>query len=275
MHLGVFGMGTAARAEPGPMVDVAALAEDLGYESLWVGEHVVLPEPRTPGSPLAASTPLLDPVVTLTYLAAATRRVRLGTGIIILPQRNPLVLAKELASLDVVSGGRLLLGIGVGGLQAEFEALGVPFADRGRRTDEHLDAMRALWEMDRPAYQGRLVAFSAVDAHPRPVQRPLPVLVGGHSDAALRRAVERGQGWYGFGLEVDATAALLSRLGQAGARYERPAGLGRLEITITPPLRSTERAAYEDLGVDRLVMVPSNSLDLDGLRAWLDDRAPR
>lgn len=275
MRLGVFGMGTAVRAQPGPMAEIAGMAEALGYESLWVGEHVVLPEPRTSGSPLAASTPLLDPVVTLTFLAAITRRVRLGTGIIILPQRHPMVLAKELASLDVVSGGRLLLGIGVGGLRPEFEALGVPFADRGRRADEHLDAMRALWEMDQPSYQGRFVAFSAVDAHPRPAQRPVPVLIGGHSDAALRRAVERGQGWYGFGLDVDATAALMGRLRQAGERYERPAGLGPLEITVTPPLRSAERAAYEDLGVDRLVLVPSNSLDVAGLRSWLEDRAPR
>jgi probable F420-dependent oxidoreductase len=275
MHLGVFGMGTTARVDPAVMVEIGQLAEELGYESLWVGEHVVLPEPRTPASPLAASTPMHDPLVALTFLAARTERVRLGTGILILPQRNPAVLAKELASLDVLSRGRLTFGIGVGGLAEEFAAVGVPLSARGRRADEYLDAMRTLWEMDVPVYEGTFAHIAAVDAHPRPVQRPLPVVVGGHSPAALRRAVERGQGWYGFGLEVDAAAALLAELRAAERRYERPAALGPLEITLTPPLRSTEQAAYADLGADRLVMVPSNSLDRDGLRRWLEERAPR
>jgi probable F420-dependent oxidoreductase len=256
------------------MVEVGVAAEDLGFESLWVGEHVVLPEPRTAASPLAASTPLHDPLIALTYLAARTTRVRLGTGILILPLRNPAVLAKQVASLDVLSGGRILLGIGVGGLPEELAAVGVSMTERGARADEYLEAVRALWTMDKPHFEGRYVRLRDVDAHPRPVQRPVPILVGGHSSAALRRAVLRGQGWYGFGLEVSAAAALLDELRALERQLGRPEELGPLEITITPPLRSTERQAYADLGVDRLVLVPSNSLDRDGLLRWLEERRP-
>lgn len=257
------------------MVDTSVLAEQLGFDSIWVGEHVVLPRPRTPGSPLDASMPLVDPVVCLSHIAAVTTSIGLGTGILIVPQRNPVVLAKQLASLDVVSRGRLLLGIGVGGLEEEFRAVGAPFQDRGRRTDEYVEAMQALWEQAEPSFAGETVAFDGVDAHPRPVQRPVPVIVGGHSDAALRRAIARGHGWYGFGLEVDSTRALLARLSELRSAVERPSQLGELKITITPPLRSTERAAYADLGVDRLVIVPSHRLDPDGLREWLRTEAHR
>ena len=153
--------------------------------------------------------------------------------------------------------------------------MGVPFDDRGRRADDQIGAMRALWEMDDPRYAGRHAAFAGIDAHPRPVQRPVPLIVGGHSAAAMRRAVQRGNGWYGFGLDVPETVTALARLDEARRRFERPAHLGALEVTITPPLRSSERAAYADLGIDRLVLVPSHSLDLDGLHRWLERaRAP-
>src|SRR5262249_26251089 len=156
------------------------LAERVGFDSLWTGEHVVLPAPQAPPSPLPPHTPLLDPAVALAFIAAHTQTIRLATGIIILPQRNPLVLAKELASVDVVSGGRLLFGIGAGYLQPEFSALGIPFNDRGRRTDEYLDAIRAVWDEISPRYQGKFVGFSGIDAQPRPVQRPHPPIhVGG------------------------------------------------------------------------------------------------
>src|SRR5215468_3301858 len=142
---------------------------------------------------MAPTDAILDPAIALTYAAAVTTRVRLGTGIIILPQRNPLVLAKELASLDVLSGGRLIFGIGVGYLEPEFRALGAPFANRGAVTDEYLAAMRAIWSEPRPAYQGRFVSFANVQAHPHPVQRPHPPVVVGaaprvHSSAPCNRA---------------------------------------------------------------------------------------
>src|SRR5688500_12840045 len=145
MRFGLFSINAYANAHPETMVRVARATEAAGFESLWGGEHVVLPDPQAPPSPLAPGDRIVDPIVALTFLAAHTSRIRLGTGIIILPQRNPLVLAKELATLDVMSNGRLIFGVGVGYLEPEFRALGAPFEERGRVTDEYLAAIRAIW----------------------------------------------------------------------------------------------------------------------------------
>jgi probable F420-dependent oxidoreductase len=258
MKFGLYGINVGACADPETAVTVARLAERSGFDSLWTGEHVVLPDPQAPPSPLPPRTPLLDPAVALAFVAAHTHTIRLATGIVILPQRNPVVLAKELASVDVLSGGRLLFGIGAGYLQPEFAALGVPFADRGRRTDEYLDAMLALWDEPSPCYQGSFVTFSGVDAQPRPIQRPHPPIhVGGQSLGAYRRALVRGNGWYGFALDVDHTRRCLTELSAVRERVARPAELGPLEITVTPPpaLRREDVARYADLGVDRLVLL--------------------
>src|SRR5579872_2534780 len=141
MKFGLFGINTGPCANPATAAAVARAAEDAGYDSLWTGEHIVLPEPQVPPSPVPADTPFIDSAVALAYVAAHTHRVRLGTGIIILPQRNPVVLAKELASLDVLSNGRLTFGIGIGYLKAEFDALGAPFEKKGPRTEDYLKAM--------------------------------------------------------------------------------------------------------------------------------------
>src|ERR671914_2098748 len=204
--IGLFAINSHACAEPENAARIARLAERLGYDSLWAGEHVVVPSPRVAPSPMEPDEPILDPLVALAHLAAHTERIKLGTGVIILPQRNPLVLAKQTASLDVLSGGRLILGIGVGYLEPEMRAIGVPMEGRGSRADEYLAAMRALWEQDDPAYRGRYVEFEGVDAHPRPVQRRLPVVVGGHSRAAHRRAARFADGWYGFMVGLRAMA---------------------------------------------------------------------
>lgn len=143
--LGLFGANMGACAAPDGASRTGALAEQLGYDSLWVGEHVVAPSPRVAPSPIEPDYPILDPLVSLGLMAAATRRVRLATGIVILPQRNPVVLVKELASLDVLSGGRLVFGLGVGYVEPEMRAVGVPMTGRGARADEYLAAMRALW----------------------------------------------------------------------------------------------------------------------------------
>src|SRR5262249_27208619 len=161
-------------ADPEVAARVAKAAEAAGFDSLWAGEHVVLPDPQAPPSPLPPLAPMLDPTVALAFLAAHTNTVRLGTGIIILPQRNPLVLAKELASLDVLSGGRLSFGVGIGYLEAEFAALGVPFEDKGPRTEEYLAAMVAIWSQEKPSFAGRFASFSGVQARPQPVQKPHP-----------------------------------------------------------------------------------------------------
>ena len=258
MKFGLYGINVGACANPATAATVARLAERVGFDSLWTGEHVVLPDPQAPPSPLPPHTPLLDPAVALAFVAAHTQTIRLATGIIILPQRNPLVLAKELASVDVVSGGRLLFGIGAGYLEPEFAALGIPFADRGPRTDEYLDAILALWNQPSPRHKGRFVTFSGIDAKPRPLQRPHPPIhVGGQSFAAYRRALRRGNGWYGFALDVDNTRRCLADLSAARGRVTRPAELGPLEITITPPpgLRLDDVARYADCGVHRLVLL--------------------
>ena len=158
------------------------------------------PTPGGPPPPWTPRDPALDSLLALTWAAAHTRTIRLATGILILPQRNPLVVAKQVASLDVLSGGRVMLGVGAGYLEPEFRALGADFAARGPITDEYLDAIAALWYDEQPAYHGQFVDFDGVDAHPRPLQRPVPIVIGGHSPAAYRRAVARGQGWYGYWL---------------------------------------------------------------------------
>ena len=153
------------------------------------------PIPQAPPSPVPADTPFVDSAIALAYLAAHTTRIKLGTGIIILPQRNPAVLAKELASVDVVSGGRLIFGIGIGYLKPEFDALGAPFDHKGPRTEEYLAAMIALWTMEKPEYRGRFVSFGGVNAMPRPVQKPHPeVVFGGHSKDAYSRTARLANG---------------------------------------------------------------------------------
>jgi probable F420-dependent oxidoreductase len=238
------------------MRKVAALAEELGFDSLWTGEHMVAPSPRVPPSPIEPDYPMLDPMAGLSYLAAVTDRVLVGTGILLIPQRPPVALAKEAASLDVLSGGRFLMGVGVGYLEPEFDAVGADFANRGPITEERIAAMRALWTMDQPRFHGTTVSFSGVDAHPRPVQAGgPPIIMGGHSKAAFRRAVTMAQGWYGFALDIDGAAACVGGLREAARRYERPAELGELSITVTPRGRLSPEAVqrFADLGVHRLV----------------------
>jgi probable F420-dependent oxidoreductase len=276
MELGVFGLNAKAGMGPAQTAGFAALAEELGYRSWWVGEHVVLPSPRVRPSPMEPTDPILDPLVHLAYLAAITDRLELGTAIVILPQRNPVVLAKQVASLDVLSGGRLLLGVGAGYLEPELTAVGVPLAERGGRTDEYLDAMTALWTQPAPQYQGRYVAFRGVDAHPRPVRPDGPrIVIGGHSPAAYRRAVARGHGWYGFGLTPDALVSQLDGLRRAAGEVDRPPRLGRLEISVTPttPVDPDTARRYADLGVDRLVLYPLPLDDIADITAFLERHA--
>jgi probable F420-dependent oxidoreductase len=190
------------------------------------------------------------------HLAAVTTRIGLGFGVIVLPQRQPVLLAKQLASIDVLSKGRLTVGVGVGYVEAELTALGASLGDRAARTEEYLAAMRALWDEPVPTFRGRFVSFDGVLQRPRPVQRPHPpIILGGHSKRAYERAVRSGNGWYGWDLDVDQAAQSIAKLAAAG---ERPAGLGELEITITPPgtpdLDTVRR--YADLGVACLVIQP-------------------
>lgn len=261
VDIGVAGLNAKATLGPAETLRLARLAEELGYGSWWAGDHVVLPSPRVPDSPMEATDPILDPLVHLGYVAAVTERIELATGIVILPQRNPLVLAKQVASLDVLSGGRIALGVGAGYLEPEFTAVGVPLARRGARSDEYLDAMTALWTQPAPAFRGAFVSFDHVDAHPRPVRAGgVKIVVGGHSAGAFRRAVSRGHGWFGNGSGAADLERHLAGLRRAAAEVERPARLGRLEINwmqLNPvELTGADARRYAELGVDRLVVYP-------------------
>jgi probable F420-dependent oxidoreductase len=262
MKFGLFGACSGICVDPAVARRLAQSAESLGFESLWTGEHVVLPEPRQAPSPAEPEFPMLHPSTGLAYLAGVTTQIRLGTGIVLVAQRNPVVLAKEMASLDVVSGGRLILGVGAGYLHQEFKALGVPFAERGARTDEAIDVMRCLWNMEHPSFRGRFTHFNHIQAQPRPVQPGgPPIVVGGASRAALKRAVLQAQGWYGFALDAAGTREVLARLRDLTDQHERPASLGPLEISLTPRGR-LDAASIEEfaaMGVHRLIpMLPQD-----------------
>ncbi|WP_431912027.1 TIGR03619 family F420-dependent LLM class oxidoreductase [Nonomuraea jabiensis] len=249
---------------------IAALAEELGYDSLWTADHVVLPSPRVEPSPLEPGAPLLDAVVSLAFLAAHTERILLATGCVVLPQRDPLVLAKQLASVDVLSGGRLVFGAVAGYLEPELRALGVPLEGRGERTAEYLRAMRALWEQDEPAFHGRYVSFEGVDAHPRPLGR-VPVVMGGHTRAAHRRAAELADGWYGWMLGLRAAAAQVESV-----RAEAAAAGTTPHVSVTParPLDPGTVRAYADAGVDRLILAHRPGLSLAEVEDFLRRNAP-
>jgi probable F420-dependent oxidoreductase len=259
MKFGLYGINAGPCSDPEIASRAALAAEDSGFDSVWTAEHVVLPDPQVPPSPVPPDFPLLDPTSALAFVAAQTRTLGLGTGIIILPQRNPLVLAKALASVDVLSRGRLIFGIGVGYLRPEFEALGVPFDHKGDRTDEYLEAILALWTQDHPVYRGRFVEFEGIDARPRPVQQPHPpIVVGGQSPGAFRRAIRYARGWYGFALDPESTSRCIDGLQRARRESDRRAELGELEISVTPaaPLDRETVRRYADLGVHRLIALP-------------------
>ena len=218
------------------MVDVAKRAEELGFESVWVPEHLVLPthfESRYPYSedgvpPIDPNSPHLDPLLLLGQIAAATSRIRLGTNIFILPLRHPLVTARLVMSLDVLSAGRFSLGIGVGWLEEEFRAAGIDFRTRGARTRECVMALKALWTQDEPEFHGRFFDFGPVKFEPKPIQTPHPpILFGGETATALRRAAALGDGWYGVAhdpesakRQVGKLRALLAEAGREDAKFE-------------------------------------------------------
>ncbi len=256
MKFGLFGINTGPCAKPATAAAAARAAEAAGFESLWTGEHIVLPDPQAPPSPVPADTPFIDSAAALAFVAAHTTSIRLGTGIIILPQRNPVVLAKELASVDVLSNGRLIFGIGIGYLKPEFAAIGAPFDHKGPRSEEFLAAMIALWSMERPEFRGRYVAFGGVNAMPRPVQRPHPeVVFGGHTPQAYDRAARLAKGWFGFALDHAATATCVGGLKAACEQHRRP--FGDLEISVAPRGRIDRDAVrrFADLGVSRLILL--------------------
>jgi probable F420-dependent oxidoreductase len=275
MKFGLHGVNLHSCANPEAAARLGRAAEAAGFESLWVADHVVLPDPPVPGRPMAPDMRLLDPLIALGFLAAHTSRVLLATGVIILPQRQALVIAKQLASLDVLSNGRVVFGLGVGWCEPEMRAVGVPFAERGRVADDYLAAMRAVWTQPKPSHKGPYVSFEGVQAMPRPVQSPIPIVVGGRTPPAYRRAVTQGHGWYGFGLDVAETQKSVAALREAATKSPRPRELGALEISVTPPGYDVPDTgavdAYAAAGVGRLILRPRPELDAPALERFAAD----
>jgi probable F420-dependent oxidoreductase len=235
LAVGIVPFNSGAFLEPGAMGPMAAELESLGYESMWTFEHVIVPHayssryPYSPTGKLAVSSKaaFVDPLIAITWAAAATSSIRFGTGVNILTQTNPLYLAKQASSIDHLSGGRLMLGLGVGWLEEEFQALGVPFEDRGARADEYIDAMTAAWTGETVDHRGRFLNWRGWQMQPTPVQRPrVPVIVGGTSKPAIHRVVARGDGWYVIHRDLDHFTQLMADLRAECDRQGRdPAGL--------------------------------------------------
>lgn len=277
-----FGLGyanTIPFTDPARATDLVVAAEEVGFESVWTVEHVIWPHQydsvypyhpsgKMPGTP---EVPIPDPLVWLTWVAAATSRIRLGTGVMILPLRNPLVLAKQLATIDHLSGGRMVLGIGAGWLEEEFEAVGVPFAGRGKRVDEMIDAMRSLWSEPSASFSGDVFSFEDVALNPKPPGGSIPIVIGGHSDAAIRRTVQRGDGFYPGPDSLDELERILTALRSACERAGRD--IADVEITAAYPGRFLDdpMAAIDvmaQLGIDR-IMVPAYPIAKAGIDAGM------
>lgn len=276
MKFGVMFANVGPMAYPEGAVAIAQAAEAAGIESLWTVEHTVVPAGYESAYPYSDSgrmpgpedSDIPDPLIWLTWVAAATTTIRLATGILILPQRNPLVLAKEVATLDRFSGGRVELGIGVGWLEEEFDAIGVPFADRGKRTDDYIAALRALWTQDLPTHEGPYVSFTNAISRPRPAQLPVPIVVGGHSKAAARRAGRLGDGFFpGRGSHED-LAELVAIMRDAAVEAGRDPDAIEITAGGNGALGSKaldEVKALADLGVSR-VIIPPLAFDPEGQR---------
>ena len=268
-NLGRYSNGPAA-------VELAQAAEAAGFDSIWTVEHVVVPhayQSRYPYSPTGRmgsgleDFPIPDPLIWLAYVASATRTIKLGTAILILPQRNPVITAKAVATLDhLAGGGRVLLGIGVGWLAEEFATLGVPFADRGVRTDEYVAAMRTLWSQERASFAGRFVSFDEVFCRPRPAAGRIPIVVGGDTRAAARRAGRLGDGYFPA---RGASTELFDEMRRAAEAAGRdPAAI---ELTVSAPAEPGEIEALARLGVSRLAVPVSSGAGLPAQVKTPDD----
>ena len=289
MKIGFFAIGIGNLARPELLAALATNAERLNFATVWAPEHVVFlerfssryPYSRGQNLPVTADIPLLNPFIALTYAAARTTRIRLATGICLVPEYNPLLLAKICATLDFLSSGRLALGIGIGWLREEFDALGIPWERRARRTREYIEAMRCVWGNGR-SYSAEFVNFDGALSYPKPVKgERLPILVGGQTEAALKRAAGYGDGWCGFNLTPVETAQAINRLRELLAANGRDQE--KFEFLVSPTSEATpdDLARYRDAGVDELYLTPvlqrsvASAADIRQLteelaRTWVD-----
>ncbi len=272
MKIGFFAIGIGPAADPEVVALSAQTAEQCGFHSLWAPEHVVLLDQYTSKYPyskdgrlpgLNTTVDILDPYVTLTYAAALTKKIRLGTGISLIPERSPVVTAKEIASLDKLSGGRFDLGVGVGWLAEEFTAVGVPWERRAERTREYLAAMKALWTQEEPEFKGEFLSFPKVRMYPKPVQKPHPpIIFGGESTPALKRVGEVGDGWFGVNVTPDTAPGLIARM----KKYAQAAGRDpeKLTFAVSPgigsPIDMDTVKKFRDVGVHQVIAggIPSD-----------------
>lgn len=274
-HIGPFHDGAS-------MIRYAQSVEEAGYDSVWGSDHVVFPvsfESKYPYAetgdfPLPGQVPWVEEVTSLAFVAGATSRVRLGTSILVLPYRNPVMNAKTLAAVDVLSGGRLIAGVGAGWMREEAEAMGMPFDQRGRRTDEHIEVLLALWTQAEASYDGQFYTVPPVRSEPRPLQKPHPpVWVGGHETGALNRAAKYGDGWHAYRLRPDEirekSAYIRSKAGELGRDGTAIELSVRLPLVLSDQPVSVDRALagtpddmkrqlqeYRDAGVEYVVFEP-------------------
>jgi probable F420-dependent oxidoreductase len=271
MRFGLYAINYGTCADPEALVRVSRYAESAGLDSVWAGEHLALPHPQG-DYVIAPEIPFLDALIALTLAAAETSTLRVGTAILELPLHNPVLLAKQLASIDQIARGRLSVGVGVGYLPIEFHALGVPLDERATRTDEFIAAMRELWLSEAPEYHGRHVDFAGIDAHPRPVQAGgPPIYIGGNSVLARRRAVTSARGWLPADLDVEQLRAACIDLDRQLADLDRPSELGEFDLTVISPDNKPDRAmieGYRACGVHRVIVLPG--LDVPRERRYHD-----
>lgn len=282
MHFGIAFANAGPFANPELFETLVRAAEENGFESLWTVEHVVVPvgyESEYPYSesgkmPGPENAPIPDPVLPLAYAAAMTERIRLATGILILPQRHPAYVAKEMATLDVLSRGRAILGVGIGWLEEEFAVVGVPFRERAPRTEESVRAIRSLWKAEAEPFRGRFFSWDAVESNPKPVQPGgVPVVVGGHVEGAARRAARCGDGFFPVRGDFETLPKLLAALRDECGKIGRDPGA--IEITTGALGVDPEKVRrYRDLGVSRLVIGPP-AFDAEGLRRALGELGER
>lgn len=269
--VGVMFANGAASSEPDHSVELTVAPEQLGFESLWAVQHVVIPighDSRYPYAssgtiPRGASVAIADPLVWLGFAAAVTSRIRLATGVLVLPQQHALVVTKQAATLDRLSRGRLILGVGTGWLREEFDALGAPFDDRGRRLDEQIAVLRGAWSERELAHDGPSMSFGAVAVEPKPVRGSIPVVVGGHTPVAASRAGRLGDGFFPLGARGDDLATIVARARDAAARVGRDPST--LEVTADAPRRPEQIEMLAQLGVGR-VLVNAPAVPTDELR---------
>lgn len=278
MRLGLHALGIGAGADRAVIDAVASAADSCGFATLWAGEHVVMVDRSASRYPYSddgviavpAQADWLDPMIALSFAAAASSRIGVATGVLLLPEHNPVVVAKQAASLDRLSGGRLTLGVGVGWSREEFAALGVPFEHRAARTAEYVAAMRTLWRDDVASFDGKFVGFDSIRVNPKPVRdRRIPVVVGGNSDPALLRVAAWGDGWYGFNLDgVAAVRERIDKLEQACAASGRDRAELRLSVALRNPSVG-DVGALAELGVDELVLVEAPPGHPEAATGWV------